>query len=129
MILNFKKRTLQPGMIAIEIQGSMHNGPDCMRLQKEIDAMIAGGETRVIFDLAGLTHADSAAIGAIVRCLMKLKGAGGALRIAAAHPMIVLSLQLTKVDRLIEMFSSVDQASQEFSAPKPGLGSAPRKPS
>src|SRR5271163_4173335 len=123
MILNFKKRSLQPGLIAIEIQGSMHNGPDCMRLQKEIDAMIAGGDTRVIFDLAGLTHADSAAIGAIVKCLMKLKGAGGALRIAAAHPMIVHSLQLTKVDKLIEMFPSVDQASQEFSAPS----SEPRK--
>src|SRR5271168_3764814 len=117
MILNFKKRTLQPGMIAIEIQGSMHNGPDCMRLQKEIDAMIAGGETRVIFDLAGLTHADSAAIGAIVRCLMKLKGAGGALRIATAHPMIAYSLKLTKVDMLVEMFPTVEQAAKGFSEP------------
>ena len=103
-------------MIAIDIQGSIHNGPDCMRLQKEVDAMIAAGETRVIFDMAGLTHADSAAIGVIVKCLTKLKNAGGALRIAAAHPMIVHSLQLTKVDKLIEMFPNVDQAAEKFSA-------------
>ena len=107
-------------MIAIEIQGSIHNGPDCMRLHKEVDAMIAAGETRVIFDMAGLTHADSAAIGVIVRCLSKLKGAGGALRIAAAHPMIVHSLKLTKVDKLIEMFPTVDQAAQQFSVPNSG---------
>ena len=124
MILHFKKRVLQPGMIAIEIQGSIHNGPDCMRLQKEVDAMIAAGETRVIFDMAGLTHADSAAIGVIVRCLTKLKGAGGALRIAAAHPMILHSLKLTKVDRLIGMFPTVELAAAEFLA----SNSAPNKP-
>jgi anti-sigma B factor antagonist len=119
VILHFAKRTLQPGMLAVEIQGSIHNGPDCARLQREVDAMIAAGETRLIFDLAGLTHADSAAIGVIVRCLTKLKGAGGALRIAAAHPMIVHSLKLTKVDRLIEMFPTVEQAAEKFSVPAP----------
>ena len=67
MIQKFAKRNLQPGMIAVEIYGSVHNGPDCARLQREVDAMIAAGETRVIFDLSGLTHADSAAIGASAR--------------------------------------------------------------
>ena len=116
MIQKFAKRTLQPGMIAVEIHGTVHNGPDCARLQREVDAMIAASETRVIFDLAGLTHADSAAIGVIVRCLTKLKGAGGGLRIAAAHPMIVHSMKLTKVDKLIGMFPTVEQAAKEFSA-------------
>ena len=118
MIQQLTKRTLQPGMVAVAFHGSIHTGPDCMRLQKEVDAMLASGETRVIFDLSGLTHADSAAIGTIVRCLTKLKGAGGALRIAAAHPMIVHSLKLTKVDKLIEMFPTVEQAAEKFSVPQ-----------
>jgi anti-sigma B factor antagonist len=115
VIVNFTKRTLQPGMIALTVQGSMHTGPDCTRLMKEVDGLIAANETRVIFDLGTLTHADSAAIGAIVRCLTNLKKAGGALRIAAAHPMIVHSLQLTKVDKIIEMFPTVEQAANNFS--------------
>ncbi len=77
--------------------------------------MIAASETRIIFDMSGLTHADSAAIGVFVKCLTKVKNAGGALRIAAAHPMIVHSLQLTRVDKLIEMFPTVDQAAKKFS--------------
>src|SRR5271156_1573795 len=100
----------------------MHTGPDCTRLMKEVDALIAGKDTRVIFDLGSLTHADSAAIGAIVRCLTNLKKAGGVLRIAAAHPMIVHSLKLTKVDKLIEMFPTVELAAAEF--PLPGAGSS-----
>ena len=84
MIQQLTKRTLQPGMVAVAFHGSIHTGPDCMRLQKEVDAMLASGETRVIFDLSGLTHADSAAIGTIVRCLTKLKGAGGGLRLSVS---------------------------------------------
>jgi anti-anti-sigma factor len=67
--------------------------------------------------MAGVTHADSAAIGAIVRCVSKLKNAGGGLRIAAAQAMITYSLKLAKLDRLIEMFPSVDQAVQGFKPP------------
>ncbi len=123
MILNFTKRNLQPGVVALEIKGSMHTGPDCTRLMKEVDGLIANKETRVIFDLGGLTHADSAAIGAIVRCLTNLKKAGGALRMAAAHPMIVHSMHLTKVDKLIPMFPTVAEAAAEF--PLPGESAKP----
>lgn len=87
-----------------------------------MDAMIAARETLVIFDMAGVTHADSAAIGAIVKCLTKLKSAGGALRIAAAQPMIIHSLKLTKVDLLIKMFPTVDQAANGFTVPDASAG-------
>jgi anti-sigma B factor antagonist len=120
MILQFRKRALPAGVTVLEIKGNIHCGPECARLEREVDAMIAAQETRVIFDMAEVTHADSAAIGAIVRCLTKLKGAGGALRIAAPQPMIDYSLKLTKVDKLIEIFPSVEQARKRFSEPETG---------
>jgi|SRR5215475_664461 len=116
MMLTFTKRPLEAGMTALAIKGSIHCGPECSRLEREVDEMIAARETRVILDLAGVTHADSAAIGAIVRCLTKLKDCGGGLRIAAPQPMIEYSLRLTKVDQIIEMFPSVEQASERFGA-------------
>ena len=122
MILDFTKRILQPGMTALEMRGSIHCGPECARLEREVEGMIAARQTRVIFDMAGVSHADSAAIGAIVRCLTKLKSAGGALRIAAAQPMVEYSLRLTKVDILIEIFPTVDQAAKGFLAPDESAG-------
>jgi anti-anti-sigma factor len=120
MILDFTKRTLQPGVTVLEMKGSIHGGPECARLEREVDGLIAARETRVVLDMAGLTHADSAAIGAIIRCLTKLKSAGGALRIATAQPMITYSLKLTKADLLIEMFPTVEQAAKGFSGPDAG---------
>jgi len=122
MILEFRKRPLGSGVTALEIIGNIHCGPECARLEREVDAMIAARETRVIFDMAQVTHADSAAIGAIVRCFSKMKGAGGVLRIAAAQPMIDYTLKLTKVDRVIEMLPTVELAVKRFSEAETGTG-------
>src|SRR5277367_2970074 len=119
---DFAKRVLQPDVTVLEIKGSIHCGPECARLEREVDGMIAAQQTRVIFDMASVTHADSAAIGSSVRCFTKLKSAGGALRIAAANPMVEYSLKLTKVDMLIEMSPTVDRAADGFSGPHESAG-------
>jgi anti-anti-sigma factor len=116
VILEITRRTVQPGTVVLEIKGSIHSGPECARLGQEVDKLIEATETRVIFDMSGVTHADSAAIGAIVKCFTKLKAANGALRIASVQPMVDYSLKLTKVDRVIDIFPSVDQAAKGFSA-------------
>jgi anti-sigma B factor antagonist len=117
VILEFKRRSLSPGVSCLEIRGNIHCGPECARLEREIDSMLAAHETRIILDMAEVTHADSAAIGTLVKCLSKVKHAGGALRIAAAQPMITYSLKLTKVDKLIEMFPTTTEAALGFAAP------------
>ena len=117
MILEIIKRTIQPGTIVLEIKGSLHSGPECAKLCLEVDKLIEAKETRVILDMTGVTHADSAAIGAIVKCFTKLKDAKGALRIACVQPMVDYSLKLTKVDRVIDLFPSVAEAVKGFSVP------------
>jgi anti-anti-sigma factor len=114
MILQFLRHELGPGVATLEIKGNVHCGPECVRLEREVDALLKDKLTYVVFDLKGVTHMDSAAIGAIVRCHSKLKDAGGALRLASAQPMIAHSLQITKVDRIIQVFPTIPEATQDF---------------
>jgi anti-sigma B factor antagonist len=114
MILQFLRHELSPGVAALEIKGNIHCGPECVRLEREVDALVKDNLTCVVFDLKSVTHMDSAAIGAIVRCHTKLKNAGGALRLASAQPMIAHSLQITKVDRIIKVFPTMPDATQGF---------------
>src|SRR5262249_55528457 len=116
MMLKFTKRQVEPGLTVVSIQGNIHCGPECARLERQVDELIEAGETRVIFEMAAVTHMDSAAIGSIVRSLTKLKEAGGGLRIAGAQSMIDYSLRLTKVDKIIEMFATVEEARASFVA-------------
>jgi anti-anti-sigma factor len=114
MILQFLRHEVSPGVAALEIRGNVHCGPECARLEREVDALIQDKLTRVVFDLKSVTHMDSAAIGSVVRCHSKLKSAGGALRIASAQPVIAHSLQITKVDRIIPVFPGVSEAAASF---------------
>ena len=116
MILQFSRRELAPGVAVLEIQGNVHCGPECARLEREVDGLLKDRFIRVVLDLKGVSHMDSAAIGAIVRCHAKLKAAGGALRIASVQPMIAHSLQLTKVDRIISVYPGVSEAVQNFTS-------------
>jgi len=118
MILQFLRHEMGPGVATLEIKGNIHCGPECARLEREVDALLKDKFTRVVFDLHGVTHMDSAAIGAIVRCHSKLKDAGGALRLAAAQPMIAHSLQITKVDKIISVFPGVSEAAKDFAPSK-----------
>lgn len=117
MILQFLRHEIGPGVAALEIKGNVHCGPECARLEREVEALIHDNLTRVVFDLKGVTHMDSAAIGSVVRCHTKLRTAGGELRIASAQPMIEHSLKLTKVDKIIPLFAGVAEAAIEFTAP------------
>ena len=114
MILQFFRHELGPGVVTLEIKGNVHCGPECVRLEREVDALVKDHLTYVVFDLKSVTHMDSAAIGAIVRCHSKLKNAGGELRLASVQPMIAHSLQITKVDRIIKVFPTIPEATQGF---------------
>jgi anti-sigma B factor antagonist len=116
VILQFFRRELAPGVAALEIKGNVHCGPECARLEREVDALLKDQFIRVVFDLSGVTHMDSAAVGSIVRCNAKLKNAGGALRLASVQPMIAHSLQITKVDRIINVYPGVSEAAKDFTS-------------
>src|ERR1700746_3820579 len=110
MILEFTKKQIEPGLTSLEIKGSIHCGPECTRLEQQVNELIGAKETRVIFDMTGVSHVDSAAIGAIVRCFAKLKNAGGGLRMACAQPMVDYSLKITQLEKMLALYQCVGGA-------------------
>lgn len=114
MIFDLKRHQPKPGITVLEMKGSIHCGPDCRRVELEVDALIRAQQLYIIFDLAGLTYIDSAAIGSIVRCFCTLRKANGDLRLAGATGMLEGSLKLTKVDRVISLYPTADAASAHF---------------
>jgi anti-sigma B factor antagonist len=119
VILEITKGQLKDGVAVLTLRGSIHTGPDCRRVEHEVEDLVRSNQTRAIFDLTGITHIDSAAIGTIVRCYSKLKNAGGMLRLAGCNGMIDSSLKLTKVDKVISIFPTASAAAEDFPLPPP----------
>ena len=120
MILEITKGQLKDGIAVLTLRGSIHTGPDCRRVEQEVEELVHANQTRAIFDLTGITHIDSSAIGTVVRCFSKLKNAGGMLRLAGCNGMIESSLKLTKVDKVIGIFPNASSAAEDFPLPNSG---------
>ena len=98
----------------MEFTDSIRMGDDCRRLEQEVDQLISQKETRVIFDLSDVSYLDSSGIGSIVKCLSRLKKSGGELRLAGVKGMVEGVLKLTRVNTVVEIFSTATEASEGF---------------
>jgi anti-anti-sigma factor len=102
------------GVTVFDMKGSIHAGPDCRRIEEEIDSLISANQTRVILDLTQVTHIDSAAVGSIVRCFSRLKSCNGMLRLAGATGMTEHSFKLTQVHKILEMYPTAAAAAENL---------------
>lgn len=114
MILELSKEQIKPGVTVVRMKGSIHSGPDCRRVEREVEDLVQAKQVHLIFDLTGLTHIDSSAIGSIVKCLTTCKRANGDMRIAGATGMLEGTLRLTKVDKVIGIFPTAADAAADF---------------
>jgi anti-sigma B factor antagonist len=118
VILHLNKATPKEGVTVLHFKGSIHSGPDCRRVEQETENLIGTKETSVIFDLSGVTHIDSAAIGAIVRCFSRLKNSGGYLRLAGCTGMIEASIKLTQLHKVLEIYPTAAAAAENYPLPR-----------
>jgi anti-sigma B factor antagonist len=108
------RKEIPPGVIVLELKGQLQSGVECTRLQLAMDDLLREKQTRVIFDLSKTVKVDSAGLGKIVNCLSRLKTAGGTLYLAGVSEMVAGLLKMTKVDRLVKVFPTAQEAAQNF---------------
>lgn len=109
-----KKREIKPGIWVFEMSGRVQMGPDCKRVDQEVEGHIEKQETRIIFDMRDVDHIDSAFVGQIVKSFTKLSRSGGTLRLASVTGMVEGVLKMTQVNRVIQVFPDAQAASEDF---------------
>ncbi len=112
--MRFTKKQIRPGVVVLEMTGSIRMGPDCQQIEQAVDEIIHRHETSAIFDLSGVSYVDSSGVGTIVKALTKLKKLGGTLRLSGVKDMVEGVLKLTQIDRVIEIYPTAAEASQDL---------------
>jgi len=75
------------GAAVVEVAGSV-DAVTAPRLSEALQAAVAGGEPRLVVDLAGVDYVSSAGIRAILSGVKAARSAGGNLAVAAAQPQV-----------------------------------------
>ncbi len=125
--MEFTEKQIQPGMVVLEMTGSLRIGPTCQQIEQRVDSMIRRHETQVIFDLSGVSFIDSSGIGTLVKSLAKLKKMGGILRLAGVKGMVEGVIKLTQIDKALEIYPTVPEAVRDLSPPSGAAVCGPRR--
>jgi len=114
MILQLHKSQPAPDLGQFAFTGKLMMGNDSRQVEWGVSEMLGTGVKKVIFDLSKLDGIDSTGVGILVMCHAKLRNAGGSLRIAGAQGIVLETLQMTHVDKLVQLFATADAAAQNF---------------
>lgn len=84
-------------------------------LLNEFESCIDAGHPRIVIDCTQLRQDDNAMIHFLLRCLEEAMKRNGDVKLAALPKGAVTKFGVTGIDRLFEVFDSVDDAVESFS--------------
>lgn len=75
---------------------------------------ILGEADEVVIDMSSLEFVDSSGLGAILSAVRRLSSRGGDLRLAGVTPSVAALLQLVRLDQIIQIYETSDEAVRSF---------------
>ena len=110
MLLEITMREMAPDITVVELTGRLALGRECQRIETLVDDLVKRGSLRVIFDMTGVDHMDSAGIGMLALATGKLKEAGGSMVIVAPEGKVLQLLNLTQLTAIVKVCPTLDAA-------------------
>ena len=114
MILKIEQSTIAPDIDVFAMSGRLTMGSDSQQVEWNLAKLINENHRKVIFDLSGVNYLDSSGIGILVMCHAKLKKAGGSLRLAGAQGMVRQIIEMTNVNKLVDLYVTASDAAKDF---------------
>ncbi len=101
------------GALICLMQGeiNINNSPE---LRKIFDAIIKRDEKRVLLDLSSVSYIDSSGLATLIEMFQRLKKIGGKLRLCNMAEKIKSVFELTKLNKLFEIFDTQETALKDF---------------
>ena len=113
-ILTYTEQTR--GRINIfHLNGNIFGDHDTDELCGRIRGLIEADKKYFVIDLKNVKWINSNGIGAMLACLTSSRNKGGDIRFANAHDAAMKYFQVTKLETVIDIFDTIDEAVNSFS--------------
>ncbi|HEY4742177.1 MAG TPA: STAS domain-containing protein [Candidatus Acidoferrales bacterium] len=98
----------------VDISGRITLGDGNVMLRDIVQALIAEGKTKVLLNLSGCDHVDSAGIGELVRSHTAVRRAGGQMKLSNLSPKVQDMLKMTSLIAVFEVHPDEASAIKSF---------------
>lgn len=82
---------------------------------REMDKVVNSDRPQLVFDCSQVKQIDAAGVEMLLHCLSRAIKRDGDLKLAAVSPQMEIVLQMTRTDRLFEIYDSATDAVLSFS--------------
>ena len=89
-------------------------------LLRELQPILTSDRPQVVFDMSQVRHLDAAGVDMLLHCMTQAMKRDGDLKLASLSDQAAVILELTRTDRLFEIYNSSAEAMRSFSHFMPG---------
>lgn len=86
--------------------------------KQAVVGLVSDGHSNVVIDLSGVTFMDSSGFGTLLGATRRLRPAGGGLYLAGANTTIQRMLRLTRLDTIMGLYETAEDAVRAVSTEK-----------
>jgi anti-sigma B factor antagonist len=118
MSAHYEIRHQDPDITVTAISGQLNLGNRLADLEHQIKLRIQEGSRKMIMELTGLAYIDSAGLGMIAACAGVMSREGGKFAVVSPAGKVKEMFELTRMDRVIDVFPDLDSALASFPVAK-----------
>ena len=101
-------------VLVIALEGELMGGEETILFQERITRAIQEETVSVVVNMADVKWMNSSGLGCIMASLTRLRGSGGDFRLANVSERVRRPIEVTKLDKVIQMYGSVNEAVESF---------------
>jgi anti-sigma B factor antagonist len=91
------------------------------KFQQEVRAFLQSDRPQLVFDLSQVRQIDAAGVDMLLNCMSEAMRRDGDLKLAALSPQAAIILELTRTDRLFEIYDNSTDAVRSYSSFLPNM--------
>lgn len=107
-------------VVVIKVAGRI-DSHSVQRLRQQLAYSADGQQNNIVLDLAGVDFIDSSGLAAIVHGMKQCRAVGGDLRLCKPPQAVRMVLELTRLDKALDIFPNQESALRSFAATMPTL--------
>lgn len=81
---------------------------------REMHYVLTSDRPQIVFDLSQVRYLDAAGVDMLLHCMAEVMKRDGDLKLAALSPQSAVVLEMTRTDRLFEVYQSASDAVRSF---------------
>jgi len=90
------------------------NARNSREFLREMHCVLTSDRPQMVFDLSHVKHLDAAGVDMLLHCMAEVMKRDGDLKLAALSPQAAVVLEMTRTDRLFEIYQTASDAVRSF---------------